>query len=246
MELNKKLRTFATKSLFLKDIKCVCCDAELEKDSRYCMCNKCYENLPYITNKVCKKCGEPIKSLAEFCMRCKNHADKGFDVARAPFLYAGYVRRMIIDLKYNGKRYLAEYLSYFLLDAFYLCKFDCNLVVPVPVSKNTLKTRGYNQTELLCSAFVKNGFDVETGLIEKVLETQNQVELNFKERQTNLLGAFKVADKQKVKGKKILLVDDVYTTGATAGEIAGVLKKAGASSVSVLTLCHEMPENATN
>lgn len=67
------------------------------------------------------------------------------------------------------------------------------------------------------------------------------MELDYKDRQTNLTGAFTVTDKNKIKGKKILLVDDIMTTGATASELARVLKKAKANSVAVLTLCHEMP-----
>ena len=80
----------------------------------------------------------------------------------------------------------------------------------------------------------------------KHLETAHQVGLGFKERQTNLVGAFKVVNKSAVKGKKILLVDDIYTTGATASEISSTLKKAGANEVNVITLCHEMPENRKN
>ena len=85
MEVKKVLKNLAVKTLFLKDIKCLCCDAELEKSSRYCMCDICHSNLPNIVDKVCKKCGEPIKSLADFCMKCKNNVDRNFDVARALF-----------------------------------------------------------------------------------------------------------------------------------------------------------------
>ena len=215
-------------------------------DSRYSMCDSCHKSLPFITDKVCKKCGEPIKSLAEYCVRCKNHIDKGFDIARSAFLYDGEIRKLIINLKFNGKKYLAEYLSWFLYDTYVLNGFDCNLVVPVPMHKNSLKRRGYNQQELLCGSFAQNGIEVDTTSVVKTVDTKTQVGLDFKQRQTNLNGAFKVANKQKLKGKRVLIVDDIYTTGATAGEVANAVKKAGANSVCVLTLCHQMTENTTN
>lgn len=246
MNIKNSIKDFATKTLFLKGIKCVCCGEELLHDSRYSMCDDCHKNLPFITDKVCKKCGEPIKSLAEYCVRCKNHVDKGFDIARSAFLYDGEMRKLIIDLKFNGKKYLAEYLSWFLYDTYVLNGFDCNLVVPVPMHKNSLKRRGYNQQELLCDSFAQNGIEVDTTSVVKAIDTKTQVGLDFKQRQTNLNGAFKVVNKQKIKGKRVLIVDDIYTTGATVSEVANTVKKAGASSICVLTLCHQMTENTTN
>ena len=246
MDIKNSIKNFATKTLFVTGIKCICCGEELSKDSRYSICDSCHKCLPFVTGKVCKKCGEPIKSLAEYCIRCKNHVDRNFDIARSAFLYDGEIRKQIINLKFYGKKYLANYLSWFLYDCYILNSFDCNLVVPVPMHTKSLKRRGYNQQELLCSSFAKMGFKVDATSVVKTLDTKTQVGLDFKQRQTNLSGAFKVFDKDKIKGKKILLVDDIYTTGATVSEVASVLKKAGASSVSVLTLCHEVPESTTN
>ena len=246
MDIKNSIKNFATKTLFVSGIKCICCGDELSTDSRYSMCDKCHTDLPFITGKVCKKCGEPIKSLAEYCLKCKNHIDRNFDVARSVFLYAEEMRRLIINLKFNGKKYLADYLSWFLFDSYVLNGFDCNLVMPVPMHIKSLKRRGYNQQELLCSSFAKMGFEVDTTSVVKAVDTKTQVGLDFKQRQTNLTNAFKVVNKDKIKGKKILLIDDIYTTGATVSEVASVLKKAGVNSVSVLTLCHEVPENTSN
>ena len=230
----------------MRDIKCIFCGEELQKDSNYCACDRCLANLPYITGKVCKNCGEPIESLAEYCLQCKSHVDRGFDKARSVFLYKDQIKKAIADFKFYGNRYLGEYLSYFLLDLYVKENWKCDLVIPAPISQNSLKIRGYNQTDLLCEAFVKFGIPFDNKSIIKHLETAHQVGLGYKDRQKNLIGAFKVVDKPAIKGKNILLVDDIYTTGATASEISEILKKAGASSVNVLTLCHEMPENRKN
>ena len=230
----------------MKDIKCLFCDKELNADNRYCICGECFKSLPFITGKVCLKCGEPIKSLATHCMHCKKHVDRGFDKARAKFLYDGVISKAVKDLKYFGKKYFAEYLSNFLYDVYVSEGFNDDVVVPAPISPKSLKARGFNQTELLCKSFADNGLVVNNTCLIKNIETKNQASLNFKDRQTNLVGAFKVVDKIAVKNKNVLLIDDIYTTGATASEISEALKKGGAKRVDVITLCHELPPNTTN
>lgn len=244
--MTERFRNFLTSTFFMKDIKCLFCDRELDRDTRYCVCDDCLKSLPYITDKVCAKCGEPIQSLATYCRRCKNSVDRGFDIARARFLYNDVISSAIKDLKYFGKKYLAEYLSMFLYDVFIAEGFKPDIIIPAPISQKSLKARGFNQTELLCKSFIDKGYNVNTTCIIKSLETKNQAGLNFKDRQTNLTGAFKVVDKTAVKNKNVLVVDDIFTTGATVSEIANALKKAGAKRVDVVTLCHELPPNAKN
>lgn len=244
--MNQKIRAFLQNTIFLRDIKCIVCGAELETESKYCICKSCFSKLPFINGKVCKSCGEPIKSLAQYCLHCKNHIGRGFDKARAVFFYEGEIAKLIKDIKFFGKQYIAEYLSIFLLNKYIEEGFDCDLVIPAPISKKSEKARGFNQSLLLCSAFKSIGLSVYADCLEKAIETQNQVGLNFKDRQTNLCGAFKVKNKNVIKGKNVLVVDDIYTTGATVGEIAETLKKSGANKVFVLSLCHEMLKSATN
>ena len=241
--MNKRFREFLARTLFLKDIKCLFCGCELETYSKYCVCDRCLKTLPFLRGKVCAKCGEPIKSKADLCVRCKTYSDRGFDVARAEFLYDDVIADAIKELKYFGKKYYAEYLSNFLIDVFVRNNFDCDVVIPAPMSSRAEKTRGFNQVELLCKSFEDVGFTVNKNVVAKVLETQNQVVLSFKDRQTNLVGAFKVLDRDAIKNKNVLLVDDIFTTGATVSEISSVLKKAGANKVCVITLCHEVIKN---
>ena len=244
--MNKKFENFLRSTIYLKDIKCLFCNAELGKDSKYCVCDDCLNKLPFLTGKICAKCGEPIQSLAEYCMRCKKGVDRGFDKARSAFVYGGEVRNAVINFKYNGKKYYAEYLSAFIYDVFKRNNFEADVVVPAPMSENSLKKRGFNQAELLCEYFKINGFDVNTNCLQKCKETENQAKLDYKARQTNLDGAFKVVDKNAIKNKNVLLVDDIFTTGATCTEIANTLKSAGAKEVNVVTLCHEMPPDQKN
>ena len=244
--MDEILRNFLQNTIFMRDIKCIFCGKELEKHSKYCSCDDCLAKLPYITGKVCKHCGEPIESLAQYCLQCKVHIDRGFDKARSVFLYKDQIKDMIQNFKFYGKRYFGEYLSYFLFDLYMEQNYTCDVVIPAPISQKSMKIRGFNQTELLCHAFIKNNIPFNNTCLIKHKETLHQVGLGYKDRQTNLTGAFKVVDKEAVKNKKILLIDDILTTGATVSEISQTLKKAGASEVVVLTLCHEMPENRKN
>ena len=244
--MNKTIGNILKSVLFINNIKCIFCDCELDIDSRYCACNNCFKLLPFNSGKVCLKCGEPVTSLASYCIKCKQSISRSFNKARAPFLYDDNIKTAILNLKFNNKKFLAEYLSYFIFDEFVKSNFKCDFVVPAPISANRLKHRGYNQAELLCSAFTKNGIDVDVNCVVKILETENQVGLNFAERQTNLTGAFKVTDKNKVKNKSIIVIDDIFTTGSTVSEIAQTLKDAGASEVNVLTLCHEVVKEQNN
>lgn len=238
-QITKCLKRFLKETLFVHNIKCLFCGKELEEDSKYCTCKKCLNSLPFLRGRVCTKCGEPLTGRGAFCARCKGGKDRGFDIARAEFLYAGAIADAIKELKYFGKKYYAEYLSNFLLDVYQRNDMNCDVVIPAPISQKSLRARGFNQVELLCESFENVGMSVNTTCLAKVKETQNQVALNFKDRQTNLVDAFKVIDVDAVKGKNVLLVDDIFTTGATAKEISTVLRSAGANKVCVITLCHE-------
>lgn len=243
MSFKQKIKELITKSIFVDNIKCFVCDSELDFDSRYCICNQCLKDLPFITGKVCEKCGEPLATLANYCLKCKNHVDRNFDKARAVFLYDKEIRRAIIKLKYYGNKYLAKHLSMFLYDAYITSEFSANVIVPVPMTESSFKKRGYNQTELLCYAFKKHGENVMFDCVQKYRETENQVNLGYADRRQNIEDSFLIKDKMAIKNKDVLIVDDIFTTGATAGEVAKVLKKAGANKIFVLTLCHELPKS---
>jgi ComF family protein len=112
-----------------------------------------------------------------------------------------------------------------------------DMIVPVPLHHVSLRERGFNQAHLLSLAVSKRfGVPVRRSCLAKIRHTRPQSGLNRQERLTNLKGAFKVKDPGAVKGKNILIVDDVYTTGATVSKAAGALKEAGASKIEVAVL----------
>ena len=112
-----------------------------------------------------------------------------------------------------------------------------DLVVPVPLSSTRLRERGYNQSQLLAQELVKSlGLPLEFNNVIRTRNTQFQARLSEKERWTNIEGAFKIKHPKKFDGKNVLIVDDLLTTGATASEIARILKESGAQKVGVLTL----------
>ena len=115
-------------------------------------------------------------------------------------------------------------------------KVPFDVIIPMPIHENRLKERGFNQSELLLKDIEKNYGRVYKNLLVRTKDTPHQTGLGKANRESNLDHAFKVTDKQKVKGKIILLVDDIYTTGSTLNECAKTLKRAGASKVFALCL----------
>lgn len=241
MKQNSLLNKFL-EALYPSQIKCIVCGCELDDNYTASVCPVCYAHLPKHSEKVCLKCGESLDSLANYCLNCKRSVNRYFSVARAPFLYDGQIIKLIHNLKYFGQKYVGEYLSEFLVEEYTLNKFNADLVVPIPLNSNRLKQRGYNQAETLCKSFgEKLGLKINNTNFIRTIDTPTQTALNKAERKKNLENAFKVIDKHIFKGKTILLIDDVYTTGATLEEASKTLLKSGVKSVVCLTLAHTLP-----
>ena len=140
-------------------------------------------------------------------------------------------------LKFGNKKYISAELAKMMTDTFIEEEMCADVVTFVPMTAKEIKERGYNQSELLAEEVAKRLNLPITSTVLKIKETDKQKRLTAKERRENLKGVFAVADKTAIKGKRILLVDDVITTGATVNECSAVLKKAGATKVSSLTAC---------
>ena len=224
------------KMLFPEKYTCVICDDEVF--NKYSICKSCLKSLEYLTGKTCIHCSDPLISMGDYCKRCKGKVFY-YDRAIAPFVFDGKIKGIIHGLKYGNKKYLAEPLAIFMADKYTNEKLFADLIIPVPLCSRRLNERGYNQSLLLANAFGKiKKIKVDADAFIRIKETPPQTNLDFMERQSNLVNAFKVFNKKLVKGKSILLIDDVFTTGATATECAKMLKKAGASCVYVLTVAH--------
>lgn len=214
---------------------CICCGKECDGENDYRLCNNCYKNIPFIKDRYCLRCGEIIKGDYDFCLKCKDDV-YDFDYSRSVFVYTDLTAPIIMNFKYNGMKSHAIPLAKLLVDYYSTSDLIADSVTYVPMPKKRQKERGYNQSYELAKEFCKlSGLEFIDAL-ERTKEDIRQASLNAKERRENLKGSFKIIDKKLVKGKEILLIDDVSTTGATANECAKILNKAGAKNVQVLTL----------
>lgn len=223
--------------LFPNGYKCLVCGKEIDCDKKISICDKCFNKLPKINGNVCGKCGEPINSDSKFCVHCKKELPQ-FTKCFAPYVFEGEIINLIHGLKYHGKIYYAKTLSSLILQAVVEQGISVDVVMPVPLNLRRESERGFNQSELLAESFSSAGYNVDVAVLTRSRNTASQTYLNKKEREANVAHAFVVTNKSKVRGKNILLVDDVYTTGATMNAIALVLFEAGAKNVYGVTLAH--------
>jgi len=223
--------------LYPKHIKCIFCDNEINELNLYDSCEDCLKNLPRIEKDYCLHCGMPRKSGASgVCLFCKRD-NLNFTVARAIFSYEGNVRKVIQKFKYENGKYLYEPLSYYLYDYVKRSNWKFDLITFVPIHAKKLKKRGYNQAELLASELAKKLNIPCVNLFEKLTDAKTQTKLSRQDRKKNIENTFKLINKD-IKDKNILLIDDVFTTGATSDELSKLMKNAHASYIYVLTLAH--------
>ena len=236
MESFKEFFDVALETLFPSGLVCFICGDE-GQERKFELCNRCEKKTPLV-KKHCLKCGSPIYSDANYCLTCKNNK-RFFDFARSAFIYQDEIAHVIQELTYDNKKYLTRPLATFLDKEYLLVKDEINpvdFIIPIPLSKERFKKRGYNQSELLARELSKLiDIPTNTEIVERIKNTETQTKLSFVERQENLNGAFKVSSKEKVKGKSFILIDDVLTTGSTVSHCAEVLKRAGAKAVYFLT-----------
>ncbi len=225
---------------------CGACKAPTAQDGL--LCPACWQALVPIGAGRCRSCGIPLPHAPDDsgdCAACM--ADPpSWDRARAPHAYAGSARTLVLALK-NGRPELAPLMADAMLaDARRLARPD-TLVVPVPLHWSRLWRRGYNQSALL-SARIAAALGLEHGLdrLRRTRRTRSSQGLNRAARARNVAGAFAPAPgaAAHVRGRPILLVDDVLTTGATAQAAASVLRRAGAARVDVVTFARVAREEA--
>lgn len=235
----QRIKEIIKEMFFPSKIKCIICQEEMFKDNKYCVCEECFTNLPFNGDKVCNKCGMKIDDDGEYCLSCKQHIRKPYEKAFAPFEYKNEIIRLIHKLKYSNAKWLAPFISEFLIDCFLKQNINVDLIIPIPLNCKRLKERGYNQAEIICEKFASElNIEIDNKSLIRKRYTQTQTNLTKKERKNNLENAFEVVDKSKIKDKTILLVDDVFTTGATMEEACRTLKKAKCAKIYCLTIAH--------
>lgn len=231
---------------FPTKIKCIVCGDDLPELREIEVCDKCKSRLNFISeNECCQCCGAPVVGEAKYCFNCKDN-DRDFDLGRSVFVYEGDIERLIAGLKFNNKPYISRTLGRFMAQLYDELGWQIDCVVPVPMTEIKRKSRGYNQAELLAQEFCDvTKLPLNSRVLIKTKDTEEQKELSMRERQKNIQNAFKVTDKYFVKNRNILIIDDVMTTGATASACATALKKAHAKHVYVLCIAHGKPRIPT-
>ncbi len=158
------------------------------------------------------------------------------------FRYEGIIRNKIIEYKFEDKGYLYKMFAKIILSDKKTCNFikKYDVIIPVPISKKRKKKRGYNQSELVANELAqKLNQDIWTDIIIKKKDNKPQSELNKLERIKNVEDIYEINKPIEVKNKKVLLLDDIYTTGSTVNEIARKLKQNQTQEIGVITLAKD-------
>ena len=219
---------------------CAFCGTPLAEYEGGEICPGCLRSVRFISPPICPKCGLPFTALSGDdhlcgqCLRGKWH----FGSARALGFYDGPIREAIHALKYEGKSFLAKPLVGLSDRGYPFMDYGSyDLLVPVPLHPKRLRERGFNQALVLARAIGRREGVPCTGFVlRKTRPSEPQINLSPKEREKNVKGSFAVTDAAKVRGKRVLLTNDVMTTGSTVNECARKLLRAGAARVDVFTM----------
>ncbi len=236
------LRRAATALLdLLLPPRCLACGATVS--SADTLCARCWRGITFLGAPCCACCGLPFEfelagpALCGECLR----APPPFDRARAAMRYDEASRTLILAFKHGDRLHLAPAFGRWLRRAGGELVAEADVAVPVPLHWTRLFARRYNQAAVLAHALHEaGGPPVGADWLLRRRRTPSQGKRNAAARAQNVRAAFAVKPGRDVRGKRILLVDDVFTTGATVGECARVLRRAGARSVDVLTLARPL------
>lgn len=219
--------------------KCAICGTGTERDG---FCDNCLARVSFITSPMCPKCGLPypveegVDHLCAECIAESTREGQHFSVARSAGIYKDNILKLVHRFKYGRKmsagRLLGSIMAKRAEGLFEIRQYD--IMVPVPLHRQRLKQRGFNQSLFLARELARAfAIPVDFESLKRTRDTGPQVDLGGDERRDNVKGAFEAAD--AVKGKKVLLIDDVLTTGSTARECARALVSKGALDVAVYT-----------
>ncbi len=212
--------------------RCPLCDTVMEFDGPQ-VCQLCLKKQVRIVPPYCMKCGKTIEDITEeYCGDC-TVLPKSYDRGFPAFAYVGAIKDAIYAFKYKNQRNYSSFFSSCILEQYgqQFRELQLDGLVPVPVHKDKRKQRGYNQAEVLAEDLGRQlQVPVYPAYLLRVVNTSPQKELNDKTRLKNLKSAFKIGE-NKIKLKKVLLVDDIYTSGATVEACTRVLLEAGAEHV---------------
>ncbi|MBL8023918.1 MAG: ComF family protein [Elusimicrobia bacterium] len=220
---------------------CGVCRGDLSGDDQS-LCGPCQKNFPRWTGLACRVCGTPLPDGGARCAVCRGRR-RSFRFCRSAGLYEGSLRQAILLFKYGRREEIAVPLGECLAETFRSRPelHRAERVVPVPLHFIKRHARGFNQSERLARVFAGlTGLRLESDLLVRHRWTWAQAGLGKEKRKTNVQGAFVVRHPEGIKNQRVLLIDDVCTTGATLESCARALKEAGAVRVDALTLARDV------
>ena len=215
---------------------CPCCKRELCMSSGR-LCQNCEEQLPLLPKERCPGCGGPNPGYLALCNDCiEIQGGRPWQRAASALPFSGIARKLVHLYKFRTCLALAPFFAERMFEAWNAYCGDCNIdaITYIPLHFTRYLTRGYNQSEILADMLSRKLGMPKYKALKRLRRTSQQARLGFKARAANMAGAFE-ANSTCVEGKRILLVDDVFTTGATFGAATRTLQKAGAAEVYVLS-----------
>jgi ComF family protein len=236
---------------------CVVCAGALNESLTGGICGSCRRALEAWTGTVCYRCGLPLAARVmtadSLCGECRLDRPH-FDFARSYGIYAGTLRKVVLELKFHRRERLGVRLGHLLVQPWLalqaaLTLQESWLVLPVPLHRSRERERGYNQATLLAQGFAQalrqrgsTGLQFDRRALTRERSTAPQSGLSVQARRDNVRGVFSVTAPKRLRDRNMILVDDVMTTGATASACAAELKRCGAQRVVVLTLARATPQ----
>lgn len=223
---------------------CPLCRRRLDEGRRDPLCGDCWASLERVRSPYCMICGLPFGSFgvgseaSHPCETCRRRRPV-FSYARSATLYGDSVREALHALKFRGKPALSRALGDLLAEegARLIPVEAVECLIPVPLHPHRETERGYNQSTLLARRVGRRwGVPVVEGALRRTVATRSQIQLSEDERRRNVSGAFTLRRPRAVSDRHVLLIDDIFTTGATVSECARVLLAGGAAAVGVLTV----------
>lgn len=238
------MRFRSTLFQFFLPPQCPCCE-KFSEELKQGFCSSCLSQIRWIEPPFCSICGIPFISPnieTHPCGACLIHR-KHFTMARALGTFEGSLQEAIHRWKYEGKTCLTPFFAEWMAEGLnrYWEPGSLDLLIPVPLHIRRLRERGFNQALLLVKDLSRRtGIPYNKTILQKKKSTIPQVNLSGAEREKELRRTFHVIDKEQISGLRVLLIDDVYTTGTTVNECSKALLKEGAERVDVLTLAHAL------
>lgn len=219
--------------------RCFICGKVVSGKSGLCM--TCYRKIHFLTNQCCPVCGRPYTFPLEndkelICAKCLNKKPP-LNRMKAVFAYDDFSKKLILPFKHSDRTDIVPFLIDLMIQSAEDYIRQADVIIPVPLHRTRLIKRKYNQAAMIAKGIAKRCHKTYLpDVLIRVKPSSSNKHLSKKDRLENVKGAFALKNKNHLTGKRVLLIDDVYTTGATLNECAKTLKKTNARDISALTL----------